>query len=98
MPEAEILFTYGILTHEVPLGGEAAAFVYRSRKGRFHIFVGEELAPEKRQEVFMHEIRHILVDMSRRSYILGLDMVRTDIEVQADHFFREMAVMYRVMT
>lgn len=52
----EAMRAFGIFPHEVPLGGEVAAFVYRSRAGCFHIFVNCLLSPEARQEVFFHEL------------------------------------------
>lgn len=89
LPPDEVLRAFGIFCHEVPLGGEVLAFVYRSRKGDYHIFVSLFLSPEARQEVFLHEIHHIVVDMPRTGYIVGLDMYRHEIEISADEFIKE---------
>ncbi|MDX9816376.1 MAG: hypothetical protein RBT06_05500 [Smithellaceae bacterium] len=58
-------------------------FVYYSGKGRYHIFISEELSPRGRQEVLLHEIYHIMVDMPKRTYIIGLDMQWEEFERKA---------------
>ena len=90
----EAMRAFDILSHEVPLGGEVAAFVYRSRAGCFHIFVNCMLSSEVKQEVFFHELYHIIEDMPRFSYILGLDIQKEEMEEKANRFFREVMTAY----
>lgn len=78
-----------VFSHVVPLGGEVLAFVYRSRKNRFHIFVNASLSPEVQREVFTHELYHITFDMSVEAYVLGLDKQGSPIEKKADLFAYE---------
>ncbi|MEW8957828.1 MAG: ImmA/IrrE family metallo-endopeptidase [Moorella sp. (in: firmicutes)] len=94
IPTEEILRAYNIFPHIVSLSGEVNAYVYSSRKGRYHIFVDDSLSPEEQQKVLMHEIRHILVDMPKHGYLIGLDMMRTEMEVKADLFFGEVTEVY----
>jgi hypothetical protein len=91
---AETMRAFDIFPHEVPLGGEVAAFVYRSRAGCFHVFVNRLLSSEARQEVFFHELYHIIEDMPRLSYVLGLDMQREEFEEKADGFFKKVTAAY----
>ncbi|WP_157833500.1 ImmA/IrrE family metallo-endopeptidase [Desulfotruncus alcoholivorax] len=67
---------FGIYSHTVQLPGSVAAFVYYSKKGRYHIFVSSDLSPESQREVFLHELYHVIKDMPRKGYILGIDMYR----------------------
>lgn len=87
---------FNIHTREVPLGGDVAAFVYRSRKDHFHVFVNQLLSPEARREVFLHELYHIIEDMPRAGYVMGLDSQRKPLERRADLFVREVAVAFAI--
>ena len=83
----EILRTFNIFTHMWDLNGDVSAFVFKSRKGRFHIVVNEWLSHETKQKVFLHELYHIVEDMPKKPYILGLDMHRHESEKAADKFY-----------
>ena len=65
----EAMRAFDIFSHEATLGGEVAAFVYRSRMGYCHIFVNQLLSFEARQEVFFHELYHIIEDMPNVGYV-----------------------------
>ncbi len=82
----EVMLAYDIYHHEIPIHASVAAFVYYSKKGRYHIFVNTFLSPEARREVFLHELYHAVEDMPKVGYILGLDLYRTPIEKNADAF------------
>jgi Zn-dependent peptidase ImmA (M78 family) len=75
-----------IYSHVVPLGGEALAFVYRSKGNNFHIFINESISTEAQREVFVHELYHIAFNMPYSGYILGVDKHRSPIEEAADVF------------
>ncbi|WP_121450225.1 ImmA/IrrE family metallo-endopeptidase [Desulfofundulus salinus] len=92
----EVMRSFDIFPSLADLEPDVAAFVYRSRKDRFYIIVNQHLSYETRQEVFFHELCHIIEDMPRSGYILGLDMQRHEIEIRADMFFREVAAAYQV--
>lgn len=92
----EIMRAYDIYHHEVPISTSVAAFVYCSRKGRYHIFINTHLSPEARREVFLHELYHVIEDMPKAGYILGVDMYRKPMEKNADIFAMEVAAAYAV--
>lgn len=92
----EIMRANDIYHHEVPMHASIAAFVYRSRKGRCHILVNTYLSPEARKEVFLHELYHVVEDMPRVGYILGIDIYKTSIEKNADAFAKELMAVYAV--
>ncbi|GEM_PF-1554327 len=88
----EIMRAYNIFHHEVPLHRSVAAFAYRSKKNRFHIFINTYLSPEARREVFLHELYHVIEDMPQVGYVLGLDGYREPMEERADQFAEKFAV------
>lgn len=92
----EAMRAYNIFPHEAKFGGEVAAFVYQSRKGRFHIFVNESLSVDTGQEIIFHELYHIIEDMPRLGYVVGLDMYGKQFEIRADRFLKEVASAYAV--
>lgn len=74
-----------IRMHTVNLPPGLYGYVYYSKKGRYHIFISDALAPQARQEVLLHEIYHIMVDMPKHTYIFGLDMQWEEIELRANY-------------
>lgn len=85
----ELLKSHDIFPHFVVLGGDVSAFVYRSKSGNFHIFINQALSYKACKEVFIHELYHIIFDMPNFSYIFGVDMQRSHIELNADNFVYE---------
>jgi len=73
-----------ILYHQVYIGEGVKAFVYLSRKGKYHIFIADTLSPEAQAEVLAHEIYHIKHDMPSGLYIVGLDAQRSTVEANAN--------------
>lgn len=94
--QEEVMRAHDIFTSLASLEPDVAAFVYRSRKDRFYIIVNEHLSFEAQQEVYFHELCHIIEDMPKAGYVLGLNMQREKFEVQADRFAREIAVALAV--
>ena len=85
----EQMITVGDLKiHTVSLPAGVYGFAYHSREKRYHIFISEALMPDARYEVLMHEIYHVLEDMPKHKYILGLNMQHEEIEKPAEHFAR----------
>ncbi len=82
--------------HVIKLSPGLYGFVYFSRKGRYHIFISEELSLPGRQEVLLHEIHHIVEDMPRIAYIFGLDMQWEEFEHRACFIAREEYKKYKV--
>jgi len=92
----EVMHAYDIITHDVELHGGIAAFVYNSRAGYYHIFINEAMSPEAKKSVLMHEIYHIVEDMPKKGYSLGLDKYGVEelAETRADLFAKEVAATY----
>ncbi|HHW43802.1 MAG TPA: hypothetical protein GXX25_08345 [Desulfotomaculum sp.] len=86
--------SHDIFPYLADLEQDVAAFVYRSGKGRFYIIVNQHLSQETREEVFFHELYHIIEEMPRAGYVLGLDRQRYEMEIRADMFYREVAAAY----
>lgn len=82
----ELIRSKMLMYHIVPLGQGLAGFVYRSRKGRYHIFISSSLNEEAQRQVFFHEAWHVIVDMPRMPFVIGIDMQRNRVEVDADSF------------
>lgn len=56
-------------------------FVYVSKKGNYHIILNGNINYETQCSVFLHEIKHIIVDMPTLGYIIGLDMQHEEFEL-----------------
>lgn len=84
IPFDEVMSAFNIYPILYKLKPEILGFVYRSKKGNYHIVVSCRLDKQKQREVFLHEIKHIIFDFPRKPYIVGLDMQRTKIEMKAD--------------
>lgn len=96
LPFAEVMRAFEIFPHEVTMGGEVAAFVYHSRKGRYHIFINECLSLETKEEVLFHELCHIIEDMPEKPYYIGLNNQREEFEKRADLFLGKVMAAYAV--
>lgn len=56
------------------LGTNVYGFVYTSRRGKYHIILNGNLSYEVQCKTFIHEIKHIIVDMPTIGYVIGIDM------------------------
>jgi hypothetical protein len=72
--------------HIVPIGQGISGFVYQSRKGRYHVFICSSLSPQAQKRVFFHEAWHIIRDMPRQLFIVGIDMQNEVFEIDAERF------------
>lgn len=75
--------------HKVSIGGDLHGFVYRSGKGKTHIFIDQSLSPEAERDALLHECGHVVTHNSPENYIIGLDQRRTKIEKEAEMYARE---------
>ena len=92
VPFDEVMRTYNIHTCECELSPEILAMVYRCRQGHYHIITSPSLSPEGKKQVLFHELKHIIEDMPKLGYIVGVDNQYEIIERQADMMVREVAV------
>lgn len=69
--------------HKEKIGGELHGFVYRSKKGRTHIFIDDLLSPETARTTMLHECGHVILHEKAGAYLLGYD---EDREQEADEF------------
>ncbi len=68
----------------VKLESEIYGFVYRSSGGNYYIIINKNLTRELQKEVFLHEVEHIIHDMPKEGYIIGLDMQYSPMEKQTN--------------
>lgn len=92
IPFDEAMRTYNIHTAEHELPPEILAMVYQCRRGHYHIVTSPGLSPEGKKQVLFHELKHIIEDMPKLGYIVGVDMQYEILEQQADMMVREVAV------
>ncbi len=89
----EVMRTYDTHTCECDLGPEILAMVYRCRQGHYHIVTSPSLSPEGKQQILFHELKHIIEDMPKLGYIIGVDMQYETLERKADMMVREVAAV-----
>ncbi len=70
----------------VCLGEDILGLVYYSGKGRYYIFLSNQLTQERLREVLAHEIYHIYNNMPRNTYIIGIDVQEELFETQAANY------------
>lgn len=77
-----------------PLNFELWGFVYKSKYDDYLIVINNHLTNEMQKEVFCHEVEHILYDMPKQCYLVGIDMQHTKLEKKADKFAKSMAANF----
>lgn len=85
-----------IRIHTISLPPGTYGFVYFSRKGIYHIFISQDLPIQTKREVLLHEIHHIVSDMPKFTYVIGLDMQYKKFECKANTIARERHRKYMV--
>ena len=75
-----------IRCHCVHIGEGVSGFVYKSKKGIYHIFLSESLSPDATSRVLAHEYYHIINHMTPVACFIGLDIQDSPIEVEAKEF------------
>jgi len=84
IPFYDVMNSFGIRVTLDNLPSSVAGFTYRSKKGYYHLILNSHLSYEAQCRTFVHEIKHIVCDMPKISYIVGLDMQRSSFETDAD--------------
>ncbi|OAA91220.1 hypothetical protein [Clostridium ljungdahlii] len=85
IPFYEVMNAFNIKTtiaFNVP--SSTLGFVYLSRCGNYHLILNGNVNYETQCHVFIHEVKHIVDDMPKMGYIIGLDMQHTHMEQSAD--------------
>lgn len=81
----EIMNLFGVKVTITDLHATVYGFVYFSRRGFYHIVINNKISYKMQCEVFIHELKHIINDMPKSCYVIGLDMYRMPFEIEADH-------------
>jgi hypothetical protein len=78
----EVMNTFDIRTKiALNLPSSIYGFVYVSKKGNYHIILNGNINYETQCSVFLHEIKHIIMDMPTIGYIIGFDMQHKEFEL-----------------
>ena len=73
-------------THSVQLSGELHGFVYKSKKGKVHIFIDNSLSPATTTETLLHEGCHVTRHIDQKICVLGINDINNSVEEEADSF------------
>lgn len=90
----EALAANNVRVHRENLAPDVDGFVYKSRKGIYHIVINCNLSWNAQTEVFLHELYHIKDDLPKVDHIIGLDMRHVHVEKQADWIAKKTARAY----
>lgn len=89
----ETLLNYNIhLTVVNALNYEAYGFVYYSRLGCYHLIINGKLDLITQRKTLIHEIKHIITDIPKIGYMVGIDMIHTPLEIEADKIAESMSL------
>lgn len=86
IPFHEVMNNFGIRVTVGNLPGHIRGFTYISCKGYYHLILNGNICYITQCKTFLHEIKHILNDVPKKSYYIGLDMQRCELEAEADKF------------
>ncbi|WP_085113212.1 ImmA/IrrE family metallo-endopeptidase [Thermoanaerobacterium sp. PSU-2] len=86
---SELMTAYGIVIKYADLSSNLYGFVYADPSDTYLLVINNNLNFETQQKVFLHEINHIIFDMPKKSYFIGLDMQHSDFELNADKLAEE---------
>ncbi|WP_213996151.1 MULTISPECIES: hypothetical protein [Tepidanaerobacter] len=84
IPFYEVVHCFGIRVTIGNLPASVSGFTYISKKGCYHLVINRNMSYKTQYRTFMHEIKHIMIDMPKMGYIVGLDMQRYEFESKAD--------------
>ncbi len=85
IPFSEVMNSFNIkstIAFNIP--PNILGFVYLSRRGNYHLILNGAINYETQCKVFIHEVKHIVYDMPKIGYMIGLDMQYTYMEKSAD--------------
>jgi len=84
IPFHELMDSFGIRVVIANISSKIYGFVYVSNKKNFYIILNGNISYEKQCKVLIHELKHILNDIPKQSYYIGLDMQYEYIEKEAE--------------
>lgn len=85
----ELMAAYGIVVKYADLSSNVHGFVYADPSDTYLLVINNNLNFETQQKVFLHEINHIIFDIPKKSYFIGLDMQYSDFELNTDKLVEE---------
>jgi hypothetical protein len=95
IPFHDVMRAFDIHTALYNLGEDLLGMVYLCRHGHYHIVLNSFLEPEHIETVFLHELKHIIEDMPKMGYTIGLDMQYHVLEKEADEYKAKIAAARR---
>lgn len=95
IPFHDVMRAFDIHTALYNLGEDLLGMVYLCRHGHYHIVLNSWLEPGHQEAVFFHELKHIIEDMPRTGYTIGLDMQYHVLEKEADEYKAKIAAASR---
>jgi len=85
----ELLDAYNITLTYASLSGAFAGFVYADPSGKYLVVINDNLSFETKQKVFLHELKHIIFDLPKASYFVGIDVHNSPLEQETDKLVNE---------
>jgi Zn-dependent peptidase ImmA (M78 family) len=90
----ELMNAYGInVSIAFNLTSKIYGFVYLSKRDNYYLILNGNIDYKTQCKVFLHEIQHILNDMPKLNYFIGIDQQYTYFENEADRVAED-AVSY----
>lgn len=84
IPVYEALRIYNISITVLDMPASLLGIVYVTRRLNYKILINNNINYEYQQNVLAHELKHIIYDIPKMGYIIGVDMHRTTFEQDAD--------------
>ncbi|HOK68920.1 MAG TPA: hypothetical protein PKV51_05275 [Bacillota bacterium] len=84
IPFYELMNSYGIKVIIANLCTKIYGFTYVSNHNNIYIILNGNISYETQCKVLIHELKHIINDIPKQSYYIGLDMQYEYIEKEAD--------------
>lgn len=84
IPFHELMRAYGIEITIANIPAKIYGFTYVSGQGNYHIILNGNISYETQCKVLIHELKHIINDIPKQSYYIGLDMQHEYIEKEAN--------------
>jgi len=83
IPFHDVMNAFNIKTSIVfNLDSKIHGFVYVSKKSNYHIILNGNINYETQCGVFLHEVNHIVNDLPKMAYIIGIDMQHEKFETE----------------
>lgn len=89
IPFHELMAAFDIRVSVAYLGPGCYGISYCCTKGHYHIVISDSLSIEAQQEVFFHELSHIIEDMPQTKYAIELNKQWHIREREADMLWHE---------